>query len=95
MFNSYWCRSRWKEEKKIGDNAVRFPNGEVGVVEGYKSYFLQDTDGQLQQTHSISAGLDYPGVGPELSYLHDSGRVNFVSATDEEALSTVKRMATT
>ena len=81
--------------EKIGDNAVRFPNGKVGVVEGYKSYFLQDSDGQLQQTHSISAGLDYPGVGPELSYLHDSGRVEFVNATDNEALSVVKRLATT
>jgi tryptophan synthase beta chain len=81
--------------EKIGDNAVRFPNGEVGVVEGYKSYFLQDSDGQLQQTHSISAGLDYPGVGPELSELHDSGRVEFVNVTDNEALSAVKRLATT
>ncbi|HSX08688.1 MAG TPA: tryptophan synthase subunit beta [Candidatus Saccharimonadales bacterium] len=81
--------------KKLGDNAVRFPTGKVGVVEGYKSYFLQDDDGQLQQTHSISAGLDYPGVGPELSYLHDSKRVEFVSATDDETLSAVKRMATT
>jgi tryptophan synthase beta chain len=79
--------------KKLGDNAVRFPTGKVGVVEGYKSYFLQDDDGQLQQTHSISAGLDYPGIGPELSYLHDSKRVKFVSASDNEALNAVRILA--
>lgn len=79
--------------KKVGEHAVRFPKGSVGVVEGYKSYFLQDTDGQLQQTHSISAGLDYPGIGPELSYLHDTGRVNFVSAMDKEVLFSVKQLA--
>ncbi len=79
---------------KIGEHAVRFPSGSVGVVEGYKSYFLQDKDGQLQKTHSISAGLDYPGIGPELSYLHDIGRVAYVSATDTEVLSAVKRLAT-
>jgi tryptophan synthase beta chain len=81
--------------KKIGEHAVRFPSGKVGVVEGYKSYFLQDSDGQLQQTHSISAGLDYPGIGPELSYLRDSKRVSFVNATDKEALSAVQRLAKT
>ena len=80
--------------KKVGEHAVRFPKGSVGVVEGYKSYFLQDADGQLQQTHSISAGLDYPGIGPELSYLHDTGRVNFVSAMDKEVLASVKQLAT-
>lgn len=84
---------------RIGDNAVRFPGGEVqgggsvGVVEGYKSYFIQDSDGQLAKTHSISAGLDYPGIGPELSFLHDEKRVEFVSATDEEGLSAVKHLA--
>lgn len=81
--------------KKLGDNAVRFPYGSVGVVEGYKSYFLQDDDGQLQQTHSISAGLDYPGVGPELSYLHDTKRVEFVNALDKEALAAVRLLART
>src|SRR6266404_2907113 len=80
--------------KKIGEHAVRFPSGSVGVVEGYKSYFLQDTDGQLQKTYSISAGLDYPGIGPELSYLHDIGRVTYVSAMDTEVLAAVKRLAT-
>jgi tryptophan synthase beta chain len=81
--------------KKIGENATRFPTGSVGVVEGYKSYFLQDTDGQLQKTHSISAGLDYPGIGPELSYLHDTKRVEFVNATDQEALNAVEILAKT
>lgn len=81
--------------KKIGEHAVRFPSGEIGVVEGYKSYFLQDADGQLQKTHSISAGLDYPGIGPELSFLHDSKRVDFVSAMDKEALEAVQVLAKT
>lgn len=79
--------------KKIGDHAVRFPSGSPGVIEGYKSYFLQDSDGQLQKTHSISAGLDYPGIGPELSFLHDKKRVEFVSVTDEETLQAVKTLA--
>jgi tryptophan synthase beta chain len=81
--------------KKSGEHALRFPNGTVGVVEGYKSYFLQNGDGQLRPTHSISAGLDYPGIGPELSYLHDSKRVTFVSAKDNEALAAVKKLAMT
>ena len=79
--------------KKIGDHAVRFPTGSIGVIEGYKSYFLQDDDGQLEKTHSISAGLDYPGIGPELSFLHDKKRVEFVSVTNEETLQAVKTLA--
>lgn len=79
--------------KNIGEHATRFPSGSVGVIEGYKSYFLQDSDGQLQKTHSISAGLDYPGIGPELSLLHDTKRVEFTSATDEEALDATKMLA--
>lgn len=89
--------------KKIGENATRFPTGparrsfsgggNVGVVEGYKSYFLQDSDGNLQKTHSISAGLDYPGIGPQLSYLHDIKRVQFVSAADNEVLEAVRLLA--
>ncbi len=81
--------------KKIGEHAIRFPSGSVGVVEGFKSYFLQDSDGQLQKTHSISAGLDYPGIGPELSYLHDTKRIEFTSSTDEEALNAVQMLAKT
>jgi tryptophan synthase beta chain len=79
--------------KKIGENATRFPGGSVGVVEGYKSYFLQDSDGQLTKTHSVSAGLDYPGIGPELSFLHDERRVEFVSVTDRESLEAVRVLA--
>ncbi len=79
--------------KKIGEHATRFPEGSIGVVEGYKSYFLQDSDGQLQKTHSISAGLDYPGIGPELSFLHDTKRVEFVSETDSEVLKSVQLLA--
>ena len=81
--------------RKIGDHAARFEGGEVGVVEGFKSYFLQDEDGQLAPTHSISAGLDYAGVGPELAYLHDKGRVGFTSATDKEVLKAVQTLAKT
>ena len=60
--------------------------GDVGVLHGSMSYLLQDADGQVMETHSISAGLDYPGVGPEHSWLRDSGRAEYVSVTDEQAL---------
>lgn len=78
---------------KKGEHAARFEGGSVGVVEGYKSYFLQDDDGQLQLTHSISAGLDYAGIGPQLAFLHDSKRVSFTSALDEEALEAFDMLA--
>lgn len=83
------------KSKKPGDNATRFPKAKIGVFEGYKSYFLQDKAGNSGKTHSISAGLDYIGVGPELADLHDSGRVEFVSATDKEVLEAVSRLART
>ncbi len=67
-------------------HAARFAGGHVGVIEGYKSYFLQTPEGQVRPTHSVSAGLDYAGIGPELAYLHDAGRVAFASATDAEAI---------
>src|SRR3989338_10400511 len=60
--------------------------GSIGIFQGSKSYVLQDADGQIQEAHSISAGLDYPGVGPVHSYLKETGRVEYVSATDKEAL---------
>ena len=72
--------------KKLGEHASRFQGGEVGVIEGFKSYFLQDSDGQVEKTHSISAGLDYAGIGPELAYLHDSKRVTFTSAEDSQVV---------
>lgn len=79
----------------LGQHASRFNGGEVGVVEGYKSYFLQTKDGQIAPTHSISAGLDYPGIGPELALLHDTKRVTFTSATDKEALNAYQLLAKT
>ena len=60
--------------------------GRPGVLHGNRTYLLQDDDGQIIEGHSISAGLDYPGVGPEHAWLKDIGRVNYVSATDKEAL---------
>src|SRR3989344_7232922 len=81
--------------KKIGEHASRFNGGSVGVVEGYKSYFLQDTDGQVQKTNSISAGLDYAGIGPQLAYLKDYGKVKFVSVNDKEALEAFSLLAKT
>ena len=70
-----------------GRNAVRFgPDGRPGILQGYKSWFLQDEDGQVLPTHSISAGLDYPGIGPELADLRDKGRIEFASVSDRDAL---------
>ncbi len=68
------------------EHAATLVKGEQGVLHGSWSYVLQDDDGQIIETHSISAGLDYPGVGPELSWLKDSGRATFAAITDEEAL---------
>ena len=62
---------------RTGGHAATVLGGEVGVLHGSKSYVLQDNQGQIRETHSIAAGLDYPGVGPELSYLRDCGRVEF------------------
>ena len=69
-----------------GKHAASLAKGRPGVLHGNRTYLLQDDDGQIIEAHSISAGLDYPGIGPEHSWLHDVGRVNFVSATDQEAL---------
>jgi tryptophan synthase beta chain len=80
---------------KLGQHAARFQGGKEGVVEGFRSYFLQTEDGQIAPTHSISAGLDYAGVGPELAYLHDLKRVEFTSATDAEALAAYDLLAKT
>jgi len=71
---------------KSGKHAASLTAGKVGVLHGAKSYVLQDSNGQIQETHSISAGLDYPGVGPEHSYLKDTGRVTYVAVSDKEAL---------
>ncbi len=70
----------------IGKHAARFQGGKLGVLQGTKTYLLADDNGQIQLTHSISAGLDYAAVGPEHSYLRDAGRIVFDYATDDEAL---------
>ena len=67
-------------------HAASLTGGSPGVLHGNRTYLLQTPEGQIKDAHSISAGLDYPGIGPEHSWLHDIGRVNYVSATDEEAL---------
>jgi tryptophan synthase beta chain len=69
-----------------GEHAASLEKGRPGVLHGNRMYLLQDADGQVQEAHSISAGLDYPGVGPEHSWLHELGRVRYVGATDDEAL---------
>ncbi|MGP9813289.1 tryptophan synthase subunit beta [Rhodopseudomonas sp. NSM] len=71
-------------------HAASIAGGKPGVLHGNRTYLLMDTDGQIQEAHSISAGLDYPGIGPEHAWLHDVGRVNFLSATDTEALDAFK-----
>jgi tryptophan synthase beta chain len=76
-----------------GRHAASILGGTVGVLHGSKSYVLQNERGQITETHSIAAGLDYPGVGPELSYLRDSGRIDFDSATDREAIASIKLLA--
>lgn len=76
-------------------HAARFQGGSVGVSEGMKSYFLHDSDGQMLPTHSISAGLDYSGVGPQLAYLRENGRVEFTFATDDEVLNAWRTLART
>ncbi|HHN64602.1 MAG TPA: tryptophan synthase subunit beta [Nitrospirae bacterium] len=71
---------------RTGRHAARFAGGSVGVFQGCKSYLLQDRDGNVLGTHSVSAGLDYASVGPEHAFLHDSGRVQYTYAKDKEAL---------
>ncbi|MDR1932383.1 MAG: tryptophan synthase subunit beta [Spirochaetales bacterium] len=80
--------------KGRGNNAVRMSGeGLTGVVQGYKSKFLLDEDGQVLPTYSVSAGLDYPGIGPQLAALGESGRIEFTSAMDSEALEALKFFA--
>ncbi|MGB2750439.1 MAG: tryptophan synthase subunit beta [Pyrinomonadaceae bacterium] len=80
----------------IGEHAARFMDGgNVGVLQGTKSYLLQDNDGQIAMTHSVSAGLDYASIGPEHAFLHDTGRIEYVSANDDEALAAFKTLSET
>jgi tryptophan synthase beta chain len=80
---------------EIGEHAARFEGGSPGVLHGAYSYLLQDADGQVSLTHSISAGLDYALIGPEHAWLHDQGRAEYVSAVDAAALEAAKRLART
>ncbi|MDG3440281.1 tryptophan synthase subunit beta [Nitrospirillum amazonense] len=78
---------------ETGAHAASLTGGRPGVLHGNRTYLLQDGDGQILEGHSISAGLDYPGIGPEHSWLHDVGRVTYVSATDTEALGAFQRLS--
>ena len=78
---------------ETGQHAAALTGGRPGVLHGNRSYFLQDADGQIIDAHSISAGLDYPGVGPEHAFLKDTGRVTYTSATDTEALNAFQLLA--
>ncbi len=75
---------------ETGKHAAALTGGKQGILHGMRSYFLQDEDGQIQEAHSISAGLDYPGVGPEHAWLFDQKRVNYVAVTDDEAVEAFK-----
>jgi tryptophan synthase beta subunit len=77
----------------LGEHCSSLTQGSPGILHGALSYLLQDDEGQVASTHSISAGLDYPGVGPEHAFLRDSGRATYVTATDEEAIEAFKRLA--
>jgi tryptophan synthase beta chain len=74
----------------LGENAATLASGKPGILHGSYSMLLHDADGLVQETHSISAGLDYPGVGPEHAFLQSIGRVTYISATDDEALEAVR-----
>jgi len=79
----------------LGEHCSSVSQGQPGVLHGALSYLLQDADGQIVETHSISAGLDYPGVGPEHSWLHDEGLAEYVSVTDDDALAGFQALART
>jgi len=77
----------------LGEHAARFAGGSPGVLQGAYSYLLQDENGQVALTHSVSAGLDYALVGPEHAWLHDQGRAEYVSVNDREALEAARTLA--
>src|SRR5436853_1617298 len=80
---------------RTGDHAARFQGGKLGVLQGTKTYLLADDDGQIQLTHSVSAGLDYAAIGPEHAYLRDQGRIDYDFATDDDALAAFQRLSST
>lgn len=79
----------------LGEHAARFAGGSLGVLHGTRTFVLQDEEGQIASTHSISAGLDYPAIGPEHVWLHDKSRVEYTVANDEEAIAAFHRLART
>ncbi len=79
--------------RTLGEHAARFFDARVGVLQGTYSYVLQDDDGQIALTHSVSAGLDYASIGPEHAWLHDTGRAEYTSASDEEALAAFQTLS--
>jgi tryptophan synthase beta chain len=79
--------------EKLGEHAARFQGGAPGVLQGSYSYVLQDGDGQIAPTHSVSAGLDYASVGPEHAWLHDKGRAEYLSVSDTEALEAARMLS--
>src|SRR5437867_7614942 len=81
--------------ERLGEHAARFRGGSPGVLQGTYSYVLQDRSGQISSTHSISAGLDYPSIGPEHAWLHDTSRAEYVPASDAEALEATTLLART
>ncbi len=83
------------ETEEKCDHAARMQTGRAGISEGMKSYFLEDSEGQIKNTHSISAGLDYSGVGPQHVYLHEISRVKYVYAKDDEVMEAYKMLAKT
>jgi tryptophan synthase beta chain len=80
---------------RLGEHAARFHGGGLGVLHGTRTLVLQDREGQISETHSVSAGLDYPAVGPEHVWLRDAGRVEYTSASDEEAIAAFHLLART
>jgi tryptophan synthase beta chain len=76
-----------------GEHAARFQGGRLGVLQGAKTWLLSDADGQIELTHSVSAGLDYAAVGPEHSFLKDAGRAEYTYATDDEALAAFHKLS--
>jgi tryptophan synthase beta chain len=80
---------------RSGKHAARFQGGKLGVLQGTRTFVLTNSDGQIELTHSVSAGLDYAAIGPEHSFLRDTGRIEYTFATDEEALAAFRRLAET
>jgi len=81
--------------RRLGEHAARFQGGKMGVFHGTRTMVLQDDEGQIVETHSVSAGLDYPAIGPEHVFLQKEGRVEYTSATDEEAIAGFHLLAKT